>query len=834
MNEDVLERARERRLAGLADNSAGRPMRAARTLRAALKLLLTGPAGRETDAIRVACLLTLAMSDLLTTGLDAASSRLAEARALAGDDPELVARCRCQRGILLVRTGDFTQAAEELDAVISEPQWFTVAERAAILVSRAVISFELGRPAEVESVAASAVQLAEEAGDNRLRFMAEHNRGYARYLTGDLPGALSAMAAAEELDADVFRGTSLFALARVLGEAGLLDQAIETLDRARAVCRPQVDSILRAEIERERAVLLRLTGDFADAARSARAAKAAFHRLGAADPEAAAGLIALDCDLSRGRRLPAVLAGALACEALAREFGDSDLVARSIPVAAEAAARLGRPDVARAALRRYPPESHGLVIHLRQVYAAAVTDLAAGRPPRRRLVAAAADLASSQATSGSLDSRAARKVLSLRLAGLDLGLAVDRGPTDVLATLERWSSMGLPVVRSPANPQQAELTQRLRVLSQALRDEPQAPEAQARRTESSRVQRELTQLGLAQRQQDPQSVVLPDLRDALAGLTVGDRDLLWLFPHERSLWGVGVIAGRRRLARLADLDRCLETTRRVQADLRAAAYRPPGALGDAIAASLTTGLDWLDAAVVRPWRLRSSGLVVIGTHAVSSVPWGRLPSLAGVPTTVARSVTEWCARRTVSASTSVAVLTGPGLEHVDAEADQVAAAWPGSRPIRGARSSDLVAALADAEVVHVAAHGRHQPSSPLFSSLRMADGDVYAHELPAGEVRARHVVLSACDVGTAQVRPGDEPLGLAHTLLAMGVTAVVAAVAPVPDDETAAIMAAYHRKLAAGLPADEALATAGAGSSFMVLGSSWRAGFPQGATRITL
>jgi len=116
----------------------------------------------------------------------------------------------------------------------------------------------------------------------------------------------------------------------------------------------------------------------------------------------------------------------------------------------------------------------------------------------------------------------------------------------------------------------------------------------------------------------------------------------------------------------------------------------------------------------------------------------------------------------------------------------------------------------------------------------MADGDVYAHELPSGEVRARHVVLSACDVGTAQVRPGDEPLGLAHTLLAMGVTSVVAAVAPVPDDETAAIMAAYHRRLAAGLPTDEALAAVGAGSAFIVLGSSWRKGFPPGRQRITL
>ncbi|MCB0911834.1 MAG: CHAT domain-containing protein, partial [Propionibacteriaceae bacterium] len=123
----------------------------------------------------------------------------------------------------------------------------------------------------------------------------------------------------------------------------------------------------------------------------------------------------------------------------------------------------------------------------------------------------------------------------------------------------------------------------------------------------------------------------------------------------------------------------------------------------------------------------------------------------------------------------------------------------------------------------VAAHGVHQPASPLFSSLRMADGDVFAHELPTGEVRAGHVVLSSCDVGTSQVRPGDEPLGLAHTLLSLGVGSVVAAVAPVPDDETAQVMADYHAALARGLASDEALAAAGAGSAFVVLGSAWRA-----------
>lgn len=773
--------------------------------------------------MRVGCLLTLAMAELATSGLDAALARLAEARALAGDDPELVARCRCQRGNVRLRAGDVTGAARDLAGVTADPRWFTTRERAAIQLSRGSIAFELGRPGEADREWAEAARLAREAGDERMLFLAEQDRGYARYLTGDLPGALAAMSAAERLATDVFRGTSLLAQARVLGEAGLLDPALEVLDRAEAVCRPRVDRMLRAEIERERALLLRLAGELDAAATAARSARARFLRLGLSGPAAVAALIALDCDLGRGRRLPAVLRGATAVEAVARSLGDSDLRARSITVAAEAAARLGRPDVARAALRRYPRDSHGLVVHLRHAYAAAVTAAAAGRSSRGLLVRAASDLAASRAISSSLDSRAARKVLALRLEALDVAQAVRRGPTEALAALERWSSLGLPPVRPPDDPRQARLLERLRALSQGLRDEADDPRAGEWREEAARLRRELTGLALAQRQDGIAGDALPTLAEGLAGLRAADRDLLRLFGHDGGLWAVAVLAGRRHLARLADLASVLEGTRRIGADLRVLAALPTGPLRDAVASSLAAGLRRMDEVLLQPWRLRASGLVVVGTHAVASVPWGMLPSLAGVPLTVARSVPEWAARRAEAVDPLVRALSGPGLQHARVEAAEVAGAWGRPGPVRDARAGDLVAALASADAVHVAAHGRHQPASPLFSSLRMADGDVFAHELPAGQVRAGHVVLSACEVGAAEVRPGDEPLGLAHTLLALGVGCVVASVAPVPDDATAGVMAAYHRGLARGLASDEALAATGASVPFVALGSTWRA-----------
>ena len=62
-------------------------------------------AARDVDSVRVACLLTLAASELPTSGLPGALPLLEEARRIAGDDAELLARWRCQRGMVLGRSG---------------------------------------------------------------------------------------------------------------------------------------------------------------------------------------------------------------------------------------------------------------------------------------------------------------------------------------------------------------------------------------------------------------------------------------------------------------------------------------------------------------------------------------------------------------------------------------------------------------------------------------------------------------------------------------------------------------------------------------------------------
>ena len=88
-------------------------------------------------------------------------------------------------------------------------------------------------------------------------------------------------------------------------------------------------------------------------------------------------------------------------------------------------------------------------------------------------------------------------------------------------------------------------------------------------------------------------------------------------------------------------------------------------------------------------------------------------------------------------------------------------------------------------------------------------------------------MLSSCEVGRTHVRAGDESLGLTASLLATGVRSVVAAVGPVGDEDAHTVMSAYHRMLAQGLDAAEALELASAGVEegrlFCAFGADWAA-----------
>ena len=100
--------------------------------------------------------------------------------------------------------------------------------------------------------------------------------------------------------------------------------------------------------------------------------------------------------------------------------------------------------------------------------------------------------------------------------------------------------------------------------------------------------------------------------------------------------------------------------------------------------------------------------------------------------------------------------------------------------------------------IHLACHGTYREESPLFSSLRLADGVLTAHDVYNLDLKASLVTLSACETGMSQVAAGDELLGLARAFFHAGTPSLVVSLWPVSDVATADLMRAFYEALSAG------------------------------------
>jgi tetratricopeptide (TPR) repeat protein len=852
---DQLSDARSLRERAVRSNSAGRPAEAAASLEVALALLDSpSPSIPELDRLRERCntLITLALSDFLLGGVGPARARLREAKGVADllDDDGLRARVAFQRATILGRGGDLAAAWDEMQQAISSPDAFTPREQCSVQINRGMLAFELSQPQLALEAFAEAARVAHAHGFVQQEQLARHNAGHALYLLGDLPRSLAAMAEAGRLDGDVPTARVQLDRARVMLEAGLVSDALEVLGSAVADLVGAGQDQVLAEVELERARALRLTGRLEAAASAASAALEACERLGAVGWATKARLMGLLVELARGADASGHDSRAIAAQAdevaeRATALGDVQLARSASLVAGEAFLEAGDLDQARARLDRLRGSHPGsLSDELDTAWFTASLHVAAGEPSRakRQLSSAARRLGAAQSGSASLDLRTARAVHGVRLAALDLGLSLPTGSSGVLQTLERWRSATdrLASLGRPGDTELAVLTEQLRSVHAQLRADPDASTTRdlARRVVS--LERQIRSRDWALSSSSEMGSAVPvRVREGREALDAADRDLLWFFTRGDRLYALGIVQGRTSVRDLMARGEAEELARRIRVDLRAAATRHLGPMSQTVWGSLRASAKRLDDSLVRPWKAARAGLVLVTCEELSALPWALLPSLAGRPVTIARSLTSFARRERPSpregdgagaAGTRVRVGVGPGLARGQAEGDAVMATWQASGAAadvaRTPRAADLVQALSGSGVVHVVAHGTHQPQSPLFSSLALDDGPVFAHELQPRGVGADHVVLSACEVGKTSFRPGEEQLGLAASMLSLGARSVVAAVAPVPDDVAAEVMARHHEGLAAGLAGDEALAAAVAASdpvsaAFLNLGGRW-------------
>ncbi|ACZ29656.1 Tetratricopeptide TPR_4 [Xylanimonas cellulosilytica DSM 15894] len=797
-------------------------------------------------ALRVRALLGVARCLYeTTTDLDAAMGMVGRAEQVvdaASLESERTA-VHGQRGLLWARSGDYRAALAELDLVTPGDDDEPTHDAAVVLLNRSALHLDVGDVAAATQDLRTAIRFAAAVGSTAIEAMATHNLGYLHFLLGDLPRALRSMDAAAALG-DTPEPIGLLDRARVLLDAGLVTDALADLDQAAGLL--EGGSVLaRAEVELTRAGCLVDLRQYDRAVAAAQAAAAAFTSAGNAPWAARARTVELEALLADDRDVatrsaPPILRerAAQAAEHAVRDdvggvFGRMLVTYPSLLAAAEWSALAGDLDAAREQVARVPAELGTAPLSLRLNRAAVLARIAFAEGRRAvavRAVRRGQTMLAEHSGLGSVEAVAARGLRALQLNLVDTEAALDTGdPAALFDALERGRATAAGTARlvPPDDDVLADLLERARAEHQsalalgtsvepdALRRK-RAHLVRARRLQAQARQRSW-QIEGDRRPVEP--TVARALRAALRGLPA-DRGAAVVVSYAvlggRTI-AVRVDARGQTLHELAPRREVTELARRARADLAVVANALiPAPLRQAATGALVRTLDRLDALLLAPLAV-DGDLHVVARGQLLTLPWTALPSRAGRRTWVGDRVDlrPGLVEAGATRPGGVVVVAGPGTDGGTSEAAAVAAVWPRARLLTGAGATTAAAtaALRDAAVVHLAAHGVHAADNALFSMLRLADGPLFAHELDGVDLTGAVVVLSACELGQSTSDVGGEALGFASVLLRHGARAVIAAVAPLRDDVAVRVMPRLHGGLRDGLPPGAALAAATAGET---------------------
>lgn len=829
--EELVDGLRADLLAAREEIHLGRPTLAQERYRdVAADLRQADDGSRVFSELRARVLLGLAIADFEVTGDLAASMRLMDEASMErerADCDELVAPIAGARGLLLLRGGEIDRALDALDQGIALLDAAPVGDQLSLLLNRGTLQLERGALDAAAADFTDCLERSRAAHDRMHEWKAAHNLAYVEFLLGHLPRALALMRAAEESNPGDPSPIALLDQARVLREAGLVDDAADLLERVAGMFEAAGLEQDLAETELARADCALLDPDtVADSADLAGSALARFERRGNTRWQRRAELAVLRAwrlaaEGSDGSALGDLAERAEHLAAECRAEHRADLAHQAALLAAECRLRGGGGTHELPGLRSGDDVTTRL--HTREVRALSFD--AAGEPRRAlgEVRRGLAELGDYQRSFGSLDLRTASAVHGAALARLGLDVALRSGSAAaVFEVVERGRAVStrLPPVRPPEDSGTAALLSELRQTEEELRAlEGESGDESARlRRRVGHLQREVRELAWTHEDLDgdgepdqPESEA-PRAGEVRRTLREAGQTLVTL-ARDRGEW-VAVVLGRRTPAvhRLGPIADVAARVSRLRADLDALAmpFLPDG-IRDVVRRSAEGVLADLDATLLRPLQVEGP-LVVSCSGDLCFLPWGLLPSRRGLPTVTAPSAAAWLRGHRAAAhgrGDRVVALAGPDLRQAGPEAGAVAGTWAGATLLRGpeATGEAMRAALSGADLVHVAAHGTHRQDNPLFSSVRLADGALYAYELTrSGEGFASCVVLSACDAGLATFRPGDESLGLSQVLLQLGARSVVAAVARVNDEASAALMRGLHDQMASGVDSASALA----------------------------
>jgi tetratricopeptide (TPR) repeat protein len=826
-----IETAIEFRRKALERVQASRSADAIKLLRQALRALPVTSGNPEAIMVRIRVLATLAFAEAETGSVADGLVHLGTASDLVSGLPEGRLRAALrglidhQHGAILLRTKQPAKSLELFDRAIpmleraedspaANPELLAVA-----YMNRGVAYQELGVPGPAELDMLACLSLATKHDLPTIKGMAQGNLGEIAQLVGDIPAALAHHAEAERafrVIAPVRVARTQIDQAKALLAAGVPDEAARHLDDALPVLREHRDSQDLAEAELARAAAALLQGELEQARSLAGSAHRRLVKRGSAPWAEVAALTKMQAEiaiaLDGGPSNASPAKAAKLAERLG-EVGLTDEAAKATMLGVRLALRHRSTATAEKLLTRVPPPRKIAPIDHKMLLRLCRAELAVAKGDRRKALTEAraglAQLSRARDRMGGLDLLSGTAVHGFQLGNLAVGLMLDGARTQadarrLLAWQERTRAQvyryePLPVIDDPTlSAKITELRGVLRLLQHARLE--RRPVATLERRQVA-LQREVSRLGWHNSQWGrPRPVCSPE--EIIEQL--GDRALISFAGPADTLAAVVVSNGRAELVRLGPLEKALEVAKQLHADLDALApdelMAPLAAAVSVSARRRLTELDELLRPVIN--LIGDRELVVVPGGGLYQVPWGSLPSLHGRPVSVAPSATAWvgsASRQAQADGADVVLVCGPGLPESVTELQRLRAIYPNAVVLDGdaATTGAVLSAMDGARLVHVAAHGTHEPANALFSRLELADGGLIAHELAQLRHPPEHVVLASCELALSNIRPGDEALGFAGALLASGSRTVVAAVCRVGDRSSAETMTEYHRWLAA-------------------------------------
>jgi CHAT domain-containing protein len=283
----------------------------------------------------------------------------------------------------------------------------------------------------------------------------------------------------------------------------------------------------------------------------------------------------------------------------------------------------------------------------------------------------------------------------------------------------------------------------------------------------------------------------------------GDELLVFVLRRDR----VTVVRGPAQAEELA------QRVGRVRFQLSRAA-RPgacEGARGERLVRDVRRELQALAAIVLEPLRAALTGvsrLAIIPHGPLHLVPFHALwdgeqyliqhceicyaPSASMMAHMASRSADSHTG---VGVKALVAGISDEAAPLIAREAQRVAEIFGGCELLieRDATAERVTKAAAQAEIIHLACHGRYSTHSPLTSGLKLADRWLTVRDIYGMRLRADLVTLSGCDTGRAEVAAGDELLGLMRGFFAAGASSMLVSLWQVHDEIAAETMSLFYR-----------------------------------------